>query len=263
MFRVLFAPIIRSTTVAYIHRFCICGKQVLVSSGVVVYFIWICVYSFFEASCDILCWCVCAGVWPHTHTSTKTSVFHRYKTYGCKLQLYSWWWVQIAPETCRAYNIVKNNKDYEAYLIGLYSLILRASPRNDNNYFSELLLKNTENKNTKTNTLFGGMFRYQHHKHWKFRHGNATITFIHYCCSLYRWPTCVAVNNMKALMSSCKVTDNFFPILSTEWGTRWLSGCGTAPQTRMSRDRFPMDLLEFFIDIILPAAIWPWGRLSL
>jgi hypothetical protein len=40
-------------------------------------------------------------------------------------------------------------------------------------------------------------------------------------------------------------------------------GSGTAPQTKTTRVRFPMVSLEIFIDIILPAALWPWGRLSL
>jgi hypothetical protein len=37
----------------------------------------------------------------------------------------------------------------------------------------------------------------------------------------------------------------------------------TAPQAARDRVRFPRVSLEFFIDIILPAAVWPWGRLSL
>jgi hypothetical protein len=40
-------------------------------------------------------------------------------------------------------------------------------------------------------------------------------------------------------------------------------GWGTALQVGRSWVRFPMVSLEFFIDIILPAALWPWGRLSL
>jgi hypothetical protein len=44
---------------------------------------------------------------------------------------------------------------------------------------------------------------------------------------------------------------------------RWRSGWGTALQNGRTRFRFPMASLEFFIDIILPAALCLWGRLSL
>jgi len=37
----------------------------------------------------------------------------------------------------------------------------------------------------------------------------------------------------------------------------------TAVQAGSSRVRIPMMSLEFFVDIILRGALWPWGRLSL
>jgi hypothetical protein len=40
-------------------------------------------------------------------------------------------------------------------------------------------------------------------------------------------------------------------------------GWGTALQARRSQVWFPMVSLDFFIDIILPAVLWPWGRISL
>ena len=49
--------------------------------------------------------------------------------------------------------------------------------------------------------------------------------------------------------------------LPPEWGHAFRSG--TALQAGSWLVRFPEVSLEFFIDIILPAALWPWGRFSL
>jgi hypothetical protein len=52
------------------------------------------------------------------------------------------------------------------------------------------------------------------------------------------------------------------PCFKSGHGDR-LVGWGTSLRAGRSRVRFPMVSLEFFIDIILPAALWPLGRLSL
>ena len=56
------------------------------------------------------------------------------------------------------------------------------------------------------------------------------------------------------------VTDGNYAYLCDYVGARGgLFGWGTALLAGRSRVRFPMFVLEFFIDIILPTALWPCG----
>ena len=65
-------------------------------------------------------------------------------------------------------------------------------------------------------------------------------------------------------MWSSVAETGFVKYCSALCGLRGGAVCwGTALQGGRSRDRFPMVSLEFFIDVILPAPLLPWGSLSL
>jgi len=61
-------------------------------------------------------------------------------------------------------------------------------------------------------------------------------------------------------------SDNFVTLLKGvctyfEPVNKFCGACsGTALQARRSRVRFLMWSLEFFIDMILPTTLWPWGQ---
>jgi hypothetical protein len=62
-----------------------------------------------------------------------------------------------------------------------------------------------------------------------------------------------------SVASSCYSLMHFFVCGARGGAVGW----GTVQQFGKSRVRFSLVSLEFFIDIILLAALWPWGWFSL
>jgi hypothetical protein len=92
------------------------------------------------------------------------------------------------------------------------------------------------------------------------------ITKLHCCKSLKtweRWCFCTA-RTIVAVMIMMLALKAFNNVVFECVGAHGSAvGQGTTLQVGRSLVRFPMVSLEFFIDIILPAALWPWGWLNL
>jgi hypothetical protein len=74
------------------------------------------------------------------------------------------------------------------------------------------------------------------------------------------WPPLRFLLGVVATVREKTVTRKNFNILTIDMGSLKLK---ITLQTGRSRFRFPMLSMDFFIGIILPAVLWPWGRLSL
>jgi hypothetical protein len=71
------------------------------------------------------------------------------------------------------------------------------------------------------------------------------------------WNLCIEIYSLnKGVTPDMPVTRSEKHIANIRSGA---VGWGTVLQTRMSQVQFPIVSMEFFIDVILPALLLPWG----
>jgi len=127
------------------------------------------------------------------------------------------------------------------------------------NYVNKNLLNNTKISNTMFKTIQVLMWKHQSTVHW--------VRFVCFLCGVIGH-TLYSKKKSNRYISYVMLHDTWFCLyvysIIKRMGVRGGAVCwGTAVQAGRSRVPFPMVSLEFFIDIILPVALCPWGWLSL